>query len=271
MMSEVIRVLTFVGLGLYDEKDITVKGLEAVKAADILFMEEYTSNLMGTNIKKLETFYRKKIELLTRKEIEEKNIIIKNAEKKNVAFLVPGDSLLATTHHAIYIEALENGIKTRIIHGVSIFVAAPALSGLQAYKFGRTVTIPYSDNDYLPFSPYEQIINNFNSGLHTLVLFDIKAAENRYMSVGEASENILLMREKLIKSGYAVHKTPIDDKTQVIGIARAGSDDFTIKIDSLKNMVNASMGPPLHCMVIPSKLHFIEEEALEIIKKYMCK
>jgi diphthine synthase len=34
-----------IGLGLGDEKDISIKGLEAVKEADYVFLESYTSVL----------------------------------------------------------------------------------------------------------------------------------------------------------------------------------------------------------------------------------
>jgi diphthine synthase len=36
----------FVGLGLSDEKDITVKGLEIVKRAERVYLEAYTAILM---------------------------------------------------------------------------------------------------------------------------------------------------------------------------------------------------------------------------------
>ncbi|HRD25830.1 MAG TPA: SAM-dependent methyltransferase, partial [Methanoculleus sp.] len=39
-------MLTFVGLGLYDLGDITLKGLTYVKSADVVFLEAYTSRLM---------------------------------------------------------------------------------------------------------------------------------------------------------------------------------------------------------------------------------
>jgi diphthine synthase len=39
-------VLFVVGLGLGDEKDITVRGLEAVKSSKKVFLEAYTSILM---------------------------------------------------------------------------------------------------------------------------------------------------------------------------------------------------------------------------------
>lgn len=38
-------MLFFIGLGLGDEKDITVKGLEAVKSCEKVFLEGYTSIL----------------------------------------------------------------------------------------------------------------------------------------------------------------------------------------------------------------------------------
>jgi diphthine synthase len=39
-------MLYIVGLGLSDEKDITVKGLEAVKGCKRIYLEAYTSVLM---------------------------------------------------------------------------------------------------------------------------------------------------------------------------------------------------------------------------------
>lgn len=40
-------VLFLVGLGLGDPTDITLKGLEAVKSADKIYLEAYTSFLVG--------------------------------------------------------------------------------------------------------------------------------------------------------------------------------------------------------------------------------
>jgi diphthine synthase len=43
-------MLFFVGLGLYDEKDVSLKGLEAVRSADMVYAEFYTSRLMGASL-----------------------------------------------------------------------------------------------------------------------------------------------------------------------------------------------------------------------------
>ena len=42
-------MLTFVGLGLYDLEDISAKGLKAVRSADLVYLEAYTSLLTGTS------------------------------------------------------------------------------------------------------------------------------------------------------------------------------------------------------------------------------
>ncbi len=43
-------MLTFVGLGLYDERSVTVAGRDAIRDADRVFAEFYTSRLIGTDI-----------------------------------------------------------------------------------------------------------------------------------------------------------------------------------------------------------------------------
>ncbi len=53
-------MLYFIGLGLYDEQDISVKGLEAVRAADTVYAEFYTSRLMGTTSREAGGIVRQK-------------------------------------------------------------------------------------------------------------------------------------------------------------------------------------------------------------------
>jgi diphthine synthase len=53
-------VLFIIGLGLSDEKDITLKGLESIQKCSKVFLEAYTS-ILGVNKEKLEKFYGKEI------------------------------------------------------------------------------------------------------------------------------------------------------------------------------------------------------------------
>ena len=124
----------FIGLGLYDERDISVKGIEALKKVDAVYAEFYTAKLFGGSISSLEKSIGCEIKILTREEVEEENLPLKDAQTKNVAFLSAGDPLIATTHSEMLIEAKKLGIKTSVIHSSSILSAAPGNSrftGLQ--------------------------------------------------------------------------------------------------------------------------------------------
>ncbi len=49
-------MLTFIGLGLYDKKDISEKGLNCIRNADYVYLECYTSRLMGSSREDLEQY-----------------------------------------------------------------------------------------------------------------------------------------------------------------------------------------------------------------------
>lgn len=53
-------MLYFVGLGLGDAEDVTVKGLEVIKKADHVFLEAYTS-ILTCGKEQLEKFYGKPV------------------------------------------------------------------------------------------------------------------------------------------------------------------------------------------------------------------
>lgn len=252
--------LSFIGLGLYDEKDISVKGLEEIKKCDKVFAEFYTSELFGTNLEKIKKMIGKDFEVLTREEVEEGDKILDCAKKHRVAFLVPGDPMVATTHVDLRLRAIKAGIKTRIIHGSSIYTAVAGLLGLQHYKFGRTTTIPYPEKDYFPISPYEVIRENRKNGLHTLVLLDIQADKNRYMTANEGLKILLKMEEKV---GGKI----VTDSALACVVARAGSDRPVVRADEIRELIKIDFGPPLHSIVIPGKLHFMEVEALQLLAR----
>lgn len=54
-------VFYIIGLGLGDEQDITVKGLNAIKSSEKVYLEAYTS-ILGVKKDKLEKFYDKVIQ-----------------------------------------------------------------------------------------------------------------------------------------------------------------------------------------------------------------
>lgn len=250
-------MLTFIGLGLYDEKDITVKGLEAVKKADIIYAEFYTSNLMGATIETIENFYGRKVSVLTREEVEHNPAWLSDAKEKNVVFLSGGDAMVATTHIDLRLRAKDMGIDTAIIHAPSISSAVCGLSGLQNYRFGKSATIPFpfkrGDKTVISEAPYDTIKMNKKNDLHTLVFLDIHR-EKGFMDIGKAA-SLLLEMEGLRGEGVLLN-------TLAVGIARAGSDSPVVHADYLEKLKEHDFGRPLHILVIPASLHFIEAEAL---------
>src|SRR5207245_1311502 len=141
--SPALGALVFIGLGLFDEKDITLKGLEIARAADAVFAEFYTSSLLGTTVDTLRLMIGKPIRVLSRKDLEQGSEVIEAAREGIAALLVPGDPMAATTHVELRLRAHEAGIRTRIVHGPSIVSAAAGLLGLQSYKFGLATTIVF--------------------------------------------------------------------------------------------------------------------------------
>lgn len=244
-------MLTFVGIGLYDELDVTLRGLEAIKNADIILAEFYTSKLMGTTLDEMERLYGKEIHLLSRRDVEEgAEDILSNARKQNVVFLTGGDSMISTTHIDLRLRALEQGIQTRVIHGLSIYSAVCGLTGLQNYRFGKSATIAFPYKEHVSETPYDTIKVNKEHNLHTLLFLDIA---ERYMTINQAIE-LLFKVERCRKEGAV--------RGVAVGVARAGSEDPVVKADYMEHLQKYDFGPPLHVLVIPGGLHFLEAEAL---------
>ncbi|EME32852.1 diphthine synthase [Galdieria sulphuraria] len=168
-------MLYLIGLGLGDEKDITIKGLEAVKKADLVFLESYTS-ILGIDRESLSSFYGKEVVEADREFTEGAKEILSLAKTKNVAFLVVGDPFSATTHTDLVLRCRKEGIQVEVFHNASILNAV-GKCGLQLYKFGETVSLVFFTDSWKPDSFYDKIARNRAAGLHTLCLLDIKLKE----------------------------------------------------------------------------------------------
>ena len=250
--------LYIIGMGLTDEKDITLKGLEIIKQCDIIYMENYTS-LMQCSLADLEKLYGKKILLADRTTSEQGDEkIIEEAKHKNVAFLVIGDPFSATTHMELFKLAKEKKVEVQVIHNASILTAM-GMTGLQLYKFGKTTSIPFIEYHPHLETPYNVFRENNLLGSHTLFLLDLKPEQKKFMTVNEALD-ILESIEKRKKENV------IKDTMLVVGCARLGADDFIIKSGTLKEIKRFDFGKPPHCLIIPGKLHFIEEEMIKMWK-----
>lgn len=254
-------MLTFVGLGLWDEKDVSVKGLDAIRAADVVFAEWYTAFLGGAAPEALSAYYGRDVTFLDRDPIEKGDAILEAAREKDVCLLAVGDSMTATTHVDLRVRAEKLGIPTRVIHGASIATAAAGMIGLFSYKFGRATTVVFPEGSYFPTSPYDVIRDNRARNLHTLTLLDLRAHEQRHMRADEGARLLLRMEEERAEG-------VLGEDTLVFALARVGAPKPRVVRGSLAQLARADLGAPLHTLVVPAReLNFVEEEASEVLAK----
>jgi diphthine synthase len=243
-------MLNFIGLGLYDERSITVEGHEALSDCDQAFAEFYTSKLAGASVEDLEAYHGVDVEVRDRAGVEqEPEPILDAAEEGEVAFLTAGDTMISTTHVDLRLRAHERDIDTRVFHGVTAQSAASGLTGLQNYRFGKSVTLPFPyahGGDDVPKSLVDGIEANRERGLHTLVYLDIKTEREEYMSADVAAG--------MLAEGWS--------DELAVAVARAGSPDPVVAADRLSALAERDFGDPLHLLVVPGDLHHLEAEAL---------
>jgi diphthine synthase len=246
-------MLTFVGLGLYDERSITVAGREAIDAADDVFAEFYTSKLVGVSVPDLEAYHDTTIEVRDRAGVEQDpGPILDAADDGDAVFCTAGDPMISTTHVDLRLRAHERGIETRVVHGTTAQAAASSLTGLQNYRFGKATTLPFErahGGSGVPDSVVATIDDNRDRALHTLVYLDIKAADDDYMTASTAAT--------LLADGY--------EDTLAVAVCQAGSPAPTIAADRLSALADRDFGPPLHLLVVPGDLHLLERDALDAL------
>lgn len=246
--------LYLIGLGLGSRGYLTLKALKTIERSDKIYLDSYTSFLDQDLLAELMKRFKGKIVKADRRLLEDgSSRIVEEAEKMEVCVLVPGDPLVATTHLSILLEASRRDIKFEVVHGVSAYSALISASCLQAYKFGRTVTIPKSGVGVE--SCYRSILENMELGLHTLVLLD--TAEGG-LEIPAAIKMLSRVEEKL---GMGL----ISEKRLLICLARIGFSDEFKWAGPLAQALNMEHPPPPHSIIFPGNLHFSEAEALKEI------
>jgi len=258
-------VLYIVGLGLCDERDVTLRGLAAVRRCKRVYLEAYTSVLPGVDKSRLERLYGREVVIADREMVESRSDEIlgtsggegggegagggggedggtnaggggggksDDGDSDDVAFLVVGDPFGATTHTDLVARARERGIPVRVVHNASVMNAVGAC-GLQLYRFGEAVSVPFFTDGWRPDSFYGKIAANAKNGLHTLCLLDIKVKEPvlaqlargrtvyeppRFMTVAQAAAQLIEVEGRL---GMGV----CTEATLAVGLARLGCPD----------------------------------------------
>lgn len=234
-----------IGLGL-SRKGISLEALEILKKCKKVYLESYTVDL-PYSVKELEKITGKKIIELSRERVESEKVV-DEAKKQDMALLVYGNPLAATTHIQLILHAKKKKIPYQIIHSESVLTAI-AETGLQLYKFGKTASMPKFKKNYEPDSWFDIVLQNEKIKAHTLLLTDIG------LDVKDAIEQF----EKICnKRNVCIEK--------IIVCSKLGTKQSKIYYDKTKRLKNKKIAMPF-CIVIPSELHFMEKEALEMLKE----
>jgi len=256
--------LYLVGLGLCPDL-ITLRGLEKVREARKVYLDVYTSSFPGSidDIKKI--VGRDDIALANRSILEERSSeIIQELEYGDVALLVIGNPLLATTHVSLLIEARSKGYSFEVVPAPGIIPNALLLAGLMIYKIGKPVTLTYPREGIVSEYPYDVIKDNDSRNLHTILLLEMDMEKGIMMTIPEAVK--LLFRLESIR-GEGV----ISDDRKAVAVSALGSPKQRICPRKLKELLNYEGEGPHTLILVSPKPHFMEEEALTVIGNEFCR
>ena len=242
-------MLYLIGLGL-NEKGLSIEGREALAKCKKAYLENYTVDFPYSLVQ-LEEVAGRKIEALARNDVESEKLV-KEAKKEDLALLVYGCPLFATTHLTILLDCKKAKVKTKVIYSASVFDAI-AETGLQLYKFGKITSMPQWTRNFTPDSFMDIVKENQSIKAHSLILVDIGLGV-----VDALHELTVSAKNKKIKL------------EKILICSRLGTNDAQIyydDVDGIKALVEGEEEIELpFCIIIPGELHFMEKEALEFLK-----
>ncbi|MFH1326900.1 MAG: diphthine synthase [archaeon] len=236
-------MLYIIGLGLNID-GISKYGLEIVKRCKRVYLENYTVDFPYT-AGELQDVLEKKIILADREKVESLELI-DEAKKMDIALLVYGSPLTATTHITLIQEAKASKIKCKVIYAASVFDAV-AETGLQLYKFGKITSMPKWTKSFTPDSFMKTIQENMSMKAHSLILIDIG------LDLDKAIEQLKIAAKK--------HKIPLK---KLLVCSNIGTKYREIIYRDIEELEDAKIRKP-YCIIIPSKLHFVELETLSFL------
>lgn len=235
-------MLYLIGLGL-NINGISQEGLEIAKRCKKIYLENYTVDFPYSVGEFKEMIGRKYIPA-DREKVESLELV-DEAKKMDVALLIYGSPLTATTHISLIQEAKRLGVKCKILYSASILDAV-AETGLQLYKFGKTASMPAWKKSYEPDSFMKIIQQNLSQEAHSLILCDI----------GLEFQDALEQLKKSAKN----YEIPLK---KIVVCQTLGTKNSKIFYRDIKEFEEFTGVRKPYCIIIPSKLHFLEKEVLD--------
>lgn len=249
-------MLTLVGMGIQGYKGLSIEAIDAIKGADKVYIEAYTSPVKDTDIYALKAL-RADVQEVPRWFVEDGRTMLDEARVgKNVVLLTYGDPLIATTHMELMARARSSGIRCRVIHSSSIVTAVLGECGLHVYKLGRIATVV--SDPIANTSTYHVLYTNLMQMSHTILLLEYDQEHAHFLAPDHALRLLLECeaRERM---------NVIGEDTFAIVASRVGMEDMSIvggRIGSLLKHKH-EFGEPPHTLIVTGSLHFTEVETLK--------
>ena len=240
-------MLYLIGLGL-NAHSLSKEGMNILKTCKKIYLENYTVDFPYP-LTELEDVIDKKLHLANREKVESLEIV-DEAKKMDVALLIYGSPLTATTHISLIQEAQTIGVKYKLLYNASI-IDAVAETGLQLYKFGKITSMPKwnSKENFMPESFMEIVKQNISIDSHTLILCDIG----------------LDFQEAISQLKKSLENCKIELKNKKIVVCQAlGTRRSKIFYKNFEELSELEDIQKPFSIIIPGKLHFLEKEVLEI-------
>ncbi len=251
-------MLWFIGLGISGPKSMGQDALEAIKKADIVFFEVFTSPISKTELTQIKKIARGEVKTATRYMVEDGKAILKEAKNKNIVLLSYGDPYIATTHIELRTRAILEKIRTRTIHASSAITALVGECGLHYYKIGKPVTM-MNEKQSLP-SVYYTIYDNLIAGNHTIIILEYNNDKKFFLDPKDSLSNLLLIEEEQ-------RRNVLDRSSFAIVASRIGTRNQKMVAGKISTLKAIDFGKPPHSIVIPGRMHFTEFDALKVLVK----
>lgn len=251
-------MLLLIGLGIHGYAGLSAKALDSLLSIKNIYVEKYTSPMPESEIEGLKRILNKDVKVVPRWFVEDGREMLQLAKDSDVALLVYGDPLVATTHLDLRVRAEKNGIKTKVLHGSSSITSIIGECGLHVYKIGRIITLTSEMQSVS--SIYYTVYSNLLAGSHTLILLEYNQDKNLFLKPNDALK-MLLESEKDHRHGV------FSDETYAIVASRIGSDNQSVVAGKIKTLLETDFGEPPHSLIITGKLHFTEIDALNVLTK----
>jgi len=250
--------LWLIGIGPGDLDHITERARRVARECSKRYLEGYTAVLPTAEEERLESVVGA-WERLMRDGVESPEKLLEEARGGAIALLVVGDPMQATTHIDLEERCAEEGISFQVIPGLTATALAVSLSGLQSYRFGRQVTIPFSDGDYLPTSPFEMICRNKEAGMHTLALLDLDPTgmgleQPRPMTPREAVDHLVRMNNR-----SDLFDESVEDWNGLL-LSDLGTEEERVISGSMEELSQIE-GGHLHALIVAADFSGMEAEA----------